>query len=351
MTKAERIQAALQGRIPDKIPFIINVMRQEVQEGILGRKIDAPTYTGMNNAGWLGGVEETALVEPSLTVVPEVAQKIGLDAIGIQVLPPLFVKWVEKDGTACISDGCIDSAQALARIRMPDPDDEKLMASISEMIRKYKGDFAMGARIRLGISPSILSMGMQNIVNFYAEEDDTLSKTIEMFTDWSRRMNKNLSELDFDFFWAFDDIAFTSSLLISPQMFREFFKENVKKAASAIGKPWIYHSDGNFKLLLDDVIDIGACGIHPIEKGSMDTRWLKENYGDKLCLVGNVDINYILKDAPLEEVDQEVKNCVDLLGPGGRYIISDSNSIPEWCSAANVIEMGKAVEKYRYIYT
>ena len=104
------------------------------------------------------------------------------------------------------------------------------------------------------------------------------------------------------------------------------------------------------KLLLDDIIDIGAYGIHPIERGSMDTRWLKETYGDKLCMVGNVDINYILKDAPLEEVDQEVKNCMDLLGKGGRYIISDSNSIPEWCTAQNVIEMGKAVEKYRYIY-
>lgn len=133
-------------------------------------------------------------------------------------------------------------------------------------------------------------------------------------------------------------------------MFRDFFKDHVKEAASTIGKPWIYHSDGNFQLLLDDIIDIGAYGIHPIERGSMDTRWLKETYGDKLCMVGNVDINYILKDAPLEEVDQEVKNCMDLLGKGGRYIISDSNSIPEWCTAQNVIEMGKAVEKYRYIY-
>ena len=350
MTKAERIQTALRGEKPDKVPFIINVMRQEVQEKILGHKIDAPTYTGMNNAGWLGGVEEKAAVEPALTVVPEVAEKIGLDAIGIQVLPPLFVEWVEKDGTACISSGCIDSADALAKIRMPDPDDEKLLASIDDMIKRYKGDFAMGARIRLGISPSILSMGMENIVNFYAEEDDTLPKTIEMFTDWSRRMNKNLSELDFDFFWAFDDIAFTSNLLISPQMFREFFKDNVKKAASTIGKPWIYHSDGNFRLLLDDIIEIGAYGIHPIEKGSMDTKGLKEQYGSRLCLVGNVDINYILKDAPLEEVRQEVKNCIDLLGTGGGYILSDSNSIPEWCGADNVIEMGKAVEQYRYIY-
>lgn len=352
MTKAERIQTALRGGTPDMVPFIVNSTMIQVQEGIVGHKITDPTYNGMNNAGWLGGLDEKGEVIPALTIVPEVAEKINLDAIGIQVLPPMFVNWVVKNGDACISTGLIDSAEALAKAKanMPDPDDEKLLKSIDDMIRRYKGDFAMYARIRLGASPSILSMGMDNIAAFAADEDDTLEKTVEMYTDWSRRFNKNLSELDFDFFWAFDDVAFTNSLLISPNMFRECFKENMIKAASTIDKPWIYHSDGNYSLLLDDIVDIGAYGIHPIEKGSMDTRWLKETYGKKLCMVGNVDINYILKDAPLEEVAQEVKKCIDLLGPGGGYIISDSNSIPAWCAPENVMELGRAIEKYRHIY-
>jgi len=185
---------------------------------------------------------------------------------------------------------------------------------------------------------------------FYADEDETLTKTIEMFTDYSRRLNKNLSELDFDFFWCFDDIAFSTSMLLSPSMFRELFKDNMKKAAAAITKPWIYHSDGNYQAVLDDIVEIGANGIHPIEKAAMDTAWLKENYGKKLCLVGNVDINYTLAEGTLEEVEAEVKSRIDLLGPGGGYIISDSNSIPNSCKAENIIAMAKAVEKYRRIY-
>lgn len=350
MTKIERVTTALKGGTPDKVPFLLNTVMQGVQERILGREIQDPTYTGLNNAGWLGGLDETPEVVPALTCVPEVADIMGLDGIQIQVLPPMFVDWVVHNGDACISGGLIDSAEALKKIRMPDPDDEKLLRSIEEMIKRYKGDYAMGARVRLGASPSILSMGMENLVDFYAEEDDTLVRTVEMFTDWSRRMNKNLCELDFDYFWCFDDIAFNSNLLVSPTIFRDFFKDNMKKAADAITKPWIYHSDGNYKVVMDDIVDIGAYGIHPIEKGSMDTRWLKETYGKKLCMVGNVDINYILKDAPLEEVDAEVKACIDLLGPGGGYIICDSNSIPNWCSAENMREFAKAVERYRYIY-
>jgi uroporphyrinogen decarboxylase len=38
------------------------------------------------------------------------------------------------------------------------------------------------------------------------------------------------------------------------------------------------------------------------------------------------------------------------LGPGGGYIISDSNSVPAFCKTENIVAMSKAVEKYRYIY-
>ncbi len=38
------------------------------------------------------------------------------------------------------------------------------------------------------------------------------------------------------------------------------------------------------------------------------------------------------------------------LGHGGGYIISDSNSVPAFCKAENIVAMSKAVEKYRYIY-
>jgi len=38
------------------------------------------------------------------------------------------------------------------------------------------------------------------------------------------------------------------------------------------------------------------------------------------------------------------------MGPGGGYIISDSNSVPAYCKPENVEAAGRAVEKYRRIY-
>lgn len=352
MNRPERVVTALRGGIPDKVPYMYNTVMKNVQEAIVGHPIDVPTYTGLNSTGWLGSWEDGPRVEPALTCVPEVARKLNLDAFTIQILPPLFVNWVVRDGEACVSGGLIEDEETLAKCRaaMPDPDDEGLMRSIEDMIHRYKGEFALGARIRLGASPTILSMGLENIAISMAEEDETLPGTIEMYTTWMKKLCRNLSEMDFDFFWAFDDIAFTKTMMVSPAMFRNYFKEPMKNAASAITKPLIYHSDGNYSAVLDDIIDIGANAIHPIERKSMDSHWLVENYGKKLCMVGNVDIDHILYDATEEEVDAEVKSCIELFGPGGGYIISDSNSVPAFCSAKNVLAMAAAVEKYRYIY-
>lgn len=138
--------------------------------------------------------------------------------------------------------------------------------------------------------------------------------------------------------------------MFSPDVFRTYFKEALKKAASPITKPLIYHSDGNYSAVLDDIIEIGANAIHPIEKKSMDSAWLVEQYGKKLAMVGNIDIDYVLYNAPAEVVDQEVRDCIELFGPGGGFVICDSNSIPSFCSPQNVIEMSNAVKKYRDIY-
>ena len=353
MTKKERVITALKGGTPDMVPFMFNTVHRAIQEGILKRPVNEPTIDGMNITGWLGRLDETPHIEPNLTCCPEVARRLGLDAIEIQILPPIFTETVEHDGNLSITHGQINDAAAFAKAKakMPDPDDQKLLRRVEELIKLYKEDFAMGARVRLGASPSLLSMGWDNFAYLLADDPDTFHGVVKMYTDFGKRLFTNLCELDFDFFWCFDDIAFGKSLMFSPDTFREFFLPHLKESASGIKCPFIFHSDGYLVDVLDDIINvIGASGLHPIEKGSMDTAWLKETYGKKICLLGNIDIDAALSKGTEEDVFAEVKGCIDLLGPGGGYIISDSNSVPAYCKPENVEAAARAVEKYRRIY-
>jgi uroporphyrinogen-III decarboxylase len=115
--------------------------------------------------------------------------------------------------------------------------------------------------------------------------------------------------------------------------------------ARKITLPWIIHSDGNVLPFLDDLLRIGIAGLHPNEKGAMDIRAMKRNYGDQLCLLGNVDLNLLGMGKP-EAVDHEVRELIRDVGPGGGYILTSGNSLAGYLLPENVLALSKAVQKY-----
>jgi uroporphyrinogen decarboxylase len=99
-------------------------------------------------------------------------------------------------------------------------------------------------------------------------------------------------------------------------------------------------------LLLDDLLTLGFDALHPLEPGPMDIEAVKRDYGDRLCLVGNIDLHYTLTLGTPEEVDAEVKQRIETIGMGGGYMISSANSITSYCKIENVRAMIEAIRKY-----
>src|SRR5713226_976627 len=90
----------------------------------------------------------------------------------------------------------------------------------------------------------------------------------------------------------------------------------------------IRHSDGNLWRILDMIVETGVDGLNPMEPvAGMDIGEVKEKYGKRVCLMGNIDCSYILSEASVEEVEAAVKECIRKASPGGGHIVSSSNSI------------------------
>lgn len=350
MTSRERVLCALKRDIPDVVPYMYNIMDKDIQERIIQKAVQSETVDGINSWGFTGIPGVHTEVNPVYTVCEEVADFLKLDAIGIQILPPLFVNAAIRDGRTEIKDGLLATRDALNAVKLPDPDDEKLYKQIEGMIGQLKGDRAVYARIRLGASPTLLSMGMQGFSYALCDEPELVYDVLNMYCTWSSRVIKNLCELKFDFFWCFDDMAFKTGPLFSLQTLEEYFIPNLMIPAKAICKPWVFHSDGSLLSMLPSLMKLGMDGIHPLEPGTMDLDYLKMQFGKKLCLIGNIDIDKTLSRGTVEDVYREVEERIHQLGAGGGFIISDSNSIPSYCKAENVIAMSEAVQQYRNIY-
>ena len=96
---------------------------------------------------------------------------------------------------------------------------------------------------------------------------------------------------------------------------------------------------------MEDLIELGVDALQPIDPSCMDIAKVKEMYGDRLCLVGNVS-NELLQKGTTAEVDATVKDLIQRIAPGGGYCVGSGNSVVEWSKFENYMAMREAVFKY-----
>ena len=138
--------------------------------------------------------------------------------------------------------------------------------------------------------------------------------------------------------WYTDDLAFKTGLLVSPKVLRAHLFPWMKKISKlCIDRdiPFMYHSDGKLDQVMDDLLDCGINALHPIEPQAMDIREMNRKYGGRLCLIGNLDLEYTLTRGTPQEVEMETRALIRDVGPGGGYCVSSSNSIPSYVPFAN----------------
>ncbi|MBE2236947.1 MAG: hypothetical protein IAE81_04100 [Caldilineaceae bacterium] len=138
------------------------------------------------------------------------------------------------------------------------------------------------------------------------------------------------SGVRFDGAWIYGDIAFNHAPFFSPKMYRALIKPaHVRQIAwfKARGLPVIYHTDGDFRLILPDLLDAGVDCFQPLEaKAHMDVRELKPQYGDRASWMGNIDVTVLLTN-DRARIEAEVAAKLPVAKAGGGYIYHSDHSI------------------------
>ncbi|MGQ9638828.1 MAG: uroporphyrinogen decarboxylase family protein [Candidatus Bathyarchaeia archaeon] len=149
-----------------------------------------------------------------------------------------------------------------------------------------------------------------------------------------------------------DDLA-DKGPIFSPKLLREFFFPYVNRLIGECRSrnlPVMKHSDGNLHPILEDLINLGMDGLHPIEPKVMNLVKVKETYGHRIFLRGNVDCAYILPYGYGAQVRREVRRCIDAAARDGGVILSDSNSLHRNVRTENVIVMVDEARRYGTYY-
>ena len=333
MSSRERVMAAFRREEPDRVPYCELAVDRSLAQRLMP---------------WGDPTTQAANLESNAYTVEEakaLAARLGMDNIGYVLRAPVYAhKVAGQDGRLFYGEGMIHTEDDLAQLVLPDPHDDALYAE-AEAFAKQKGDYAAFFITRIGIFPTMLSMGMETFGVSLYENRSFVERILDIYCEWIYVVARRACQLDFDVFFSTDDMAFKSAPFFSPQVFRELVLPRYRRAAREITLPWAMHTDGNIMPFLDDIVSLGIAGLHPLEKGAMDIVAVKRDYGDRLCLLGNVDLNILGAGTP-QDVDDEVRGLIRDVGPGGGYIVTSGNSLAGYVLPENALALSEAVRRY-----
>lgn len=321
MTSKERVLAALSLKEPDRVPYM--------ELGIDGRVAQRA----------LGGKPVTA---------SNMLEAFKLDGYGATVYPQLAATYGSAgDGDVHYVGGKMAGSQDIGMAAPGDVwRDIKNFDHVKRLVEEIGQTHAVFAATNIGLDPVLLGLGIENFSYVLADEPEFIEQLLDIYCEWSIRVCERFQQCGVDIIWFTDDIAFNDSTMFSPGFFSEVCVPKLKQVLDTVKVPTIYHSDGNILPVIKDLIGLGFNGLHPMDPGGLDINQVKKDYGSQICLLGNIDLRHTLVDGTLDEVRGEVWDRIRHIGAGGGYIMTSANTVPSYCKAENVLEIGKAIDAY-----
>ncbi len=245
-------------------------------------------------------------------------------------------------------EGPVQGVGDIAKLAFePDPGDYAMLQYLVQtMGRDVAHFFAIPDLFRLSWQ---LRGGMDKLLLDYMRDEELVFALARVTTDFCKAALKMARGHGADVIILEGDLAFNTSTLMSPDQYRKFIKPYHQELISFCheqGMKAVKHSDGNLWPILDDLVEVGFDGIHPIQPQCMDIKEVKGHLKGRAAVVGNIDCSFLLPFGTVEEVDQAVRETIRIAAPGGGYIISSSNSIHPGCKPENYIAMVKAARRY-----
>ncbi|RJP27812.1 MAG: hypothetical protein C4536_13290 [Actinobacteria bacterium] len=376
----ERVTAALELREPDRVPTL-DVMEEYANiYKVLGKK---PTPLGflvtnryasavfdramplLNRVGFMDSEMDRFSYDRTAAAV-----KMGYDAAWVMHVPiwrfrdsriaeDIYGHYydivVDEHGniaTPVYRGGLISSPadwkawDKRAILRLP----EKANRTYAKIQKDFGGRIAIFASFLYGLFENTWQpLGFERFAVAVRKEKEFIRRVIKFYEDHYCLMIEAWADAGVPGAVYSDDMAYRSGPMLNPRVMDELYGDalrHITETAHSLGMKIVVHTDGMVYPLLPWFADCGFDGVHSLEPtAGVELARVKEMVGDRLCLLGNLDITHILVDAARGEVFEAVRDSILQAGRGGGYILAPTNSHPAM-DVEHLRWMLEAVEEY-----
>ncbi|HEY5159427.1 MAG TPA: uroporphyrinogen decarboxylase family protein [Anaerolineales bacterium] len=338
----DRVLTALNHEEPDRCPMQISftpefAARLEVDLRLKGQGLHNPHGGGntyelertldedmlLTSVGWVNGYYQDGYQN-----VDSYQDEWGVTWKTVEYKTPYGKgKYTEPFGHPLAED------RALETYLSPDPNRLELYDEAQRVLEEFKDEYWI-----VGVTPTTIFesawalRGYEQLMIDMATNPDKANRVLDIPYSYHKIVTQRLVRLGVDMIWLGDDVGGQNSMLMSPRMWRQYFKPRMANliASLRVINPHIkiaYHTDGVVYPIIPDLIEISLDVLNPIQPMAMDPVRLKNEYGKNLCFWGSIDIQQTLPFGTPDQVKAEVITRLKTIGRDGGLLIGPTHNL------------------------
>jgi uroporphyrinogen decarboxylase len=359
MKPKERAIRAIEHEEPDRVPLNIEI-RTDVMKKLY-------TYFELNDANYSQDEKEEALLK-----------RLGIDFRSVSINPPIGYKpklkvpdedvggwkrerYVLYEEWRIKMKASIDGKQSrivyhplqhidLNDYEFPDIDAIGRFDEAERKVKKYGEKYAVIGSISISLfTHAWFLRGFMRFIRDLYMNSKFVNKLLDRLLEWVIKEGRRFVEIGVDICAIGDDFGMQTGLIISPQLWRKYFKPRYQKLFRELknaGNVYIFfHSDGNIEQIIPDLIEIGVDILDPVQPECMDVIRLKELYGHRLTFHGTISIQKTLPFGKVDDVKNEVITRIKTLGYNGGLVIAPKQLMYD-VPIENILALYDTAKKY-----
>jgi len=357
MNGKERMMTALNRGVPDLVPIWELAFNEVSIIKIAGKFMEPDQLPEPKNIIDMSDLEALKLVNAFRVMGLE----LGLDGVTATTMAPMtrvdqahfkdafgVIHHSSQFGEPYPVEGPIRGPEDLKKYKMRAPEESDFV-----LIDLMRANFPDRAVAYILDGPFLMSMclcgGLENLLLNYALNPGLAADLARMTTDYNLASLEMIAKKGADFIISDCDLAFNPGPMMSPAHYDLFlgpYHKQIVDRGHQLGLKMVKHTDGKIQTLIPKFIAEGFDAIHPFQPQCIDIAESKQKYGDKVCVMGNIDCVYLLVFGTPEQVREKVKETISAVAPGGGYILSSSNTIHPGVKPENYLALVKAAREF-----
>ena len=381
MTSRERVQAALNFQIPDRVPIDLGGFQTGIHK---------KAYVELLR--YLNREEEIIMLDPVQQLVKpseEILERFHVDIRYITAKGPanfdgsirlnfrdgqlwhdlrdeFGVVWSMPDKQQLYMDishhPLADaSIEDIAGYPFPDGSDPSRFKGVREEVLKLRENTPYAISTGIGGVVYETCWYMRGLERWFTDMlinptlcEALLDQILKFWLDYYTGFLKEIGDL-VDVVMIGDDLSGQTGPLFSPEFYRKIVKPRQKKLVQHIKsltdtKIW-YHTCGSVWEYIPDLLDNGIQILNPIQitARDMDPKHLKQAYGKELVFWGGgIDSQHVLPFDSPEKIKEDVRANLEIFKQGGGYIFNNVHNIQAEVPPGNIIAMYEAAYQYGF---